>query len=732
MSFAPVAIPEATNLDSVPDFRSSTGLFKSLKSEHKLKASGKQLFDASVYQTDSSTSTFHDMVRSMSKLVSEAEPTAFHQMLSDISRDGHLLRLYTQNVDGLDVNLPGLETQIPLSPKGPWPTSVQLHGGLAKMTCAKCNKVTDFDAALFSGPEPPPCDFCVEADRVRTDHAGKRSHGIGRLRPRMVLYNEHNPDQDAIGSVVSADLRARPDAVIVVGTSMKIPGVRRIVREMCGVVRGRRDGLAVWINRDGPPLGKEFEDCWDLVVKGPCDEVAHQYGLSFLDQKCTSSDVESAKEKASFQVEIPSPKKQPIQMLTPAASPAPKRAEVKQKIFIKLKVSPQSSKEKKASAATKPNKPAKPKDPSKASKPRAKPGPKKSTKPPHPSAQLTSTFKLSKPSSTTAQGAANPKSKPKNLSRSGTSTPKSSPKKSHKRPPSSPHSRSSSPDLQATRPSLSKSRALHHQPQQQQQQQHHSQPPTTLFPGLLKPDPDTGPTPPNSQPSSNPSIPKSKTRPKTLPAIDFARASPRPDPLTPPGSRAGLTTAQSHSPNQVGRTAWKQHGLRPTEGEEEGEEVIDTGAGIHRKISSSPPPCEPLSSPVLGPVRGRTLGESAGGDAGAEAEASLLPGTSGEDHEEEEEEEQEEEESFVTAAEERVHADCEWTVGGRGEDYGEGKDRAAARARSGASSRPGEADEREKEGEREREWEREREREMERGTVSPRSVPRGMEMLLCS
>ncbi|KAF2843857.1 DHS-like NAD/FAD-binding domain-containing protein, partial [Plenodomus tracheiphilus IPT5] len=45
----------------IPDFRSATGLFNSLKKQHELKFSGKDLFDASVYQDDTSTSAFHDM-----------------------------------------------------------------------------------------------------------------------------------------------------------------------------------------------------------------------------------------------------------------------------------------------------------------------------------------------------------------------------------------------------------------------------------------------------------------------------------------------------------------------------------------------------------------------------------------------------------------------------------------------------------------------------------------------
>ena len=293
------------NDTTVPDFRSSNGLFNTLRSDNKLKASGKHLFDASVYQTDDSTSSFHDMVRTLSQLVSDAKPTVFHEMLATLASERRLMRLYTQNVDGIDTSLPPLITKVPLENKGPWPQTIQLHGSLEKMVCTKCNKLSPFQAALFSGPIPPLCIQCVENDQIRTDVAGKRSHGIGRLRPRMVLYNESNPDDEAIGAVVKADLLKRPDAVIVVGTSMEIPGVKRMVREMCGIVRNRRDGVAIWINRGPPPIGKEFEDCWDLVVAGDCDEVAQRVNLRLWNddgndyKDCTESEAGRAKKKAS-------------------------------------------------------------------------------------------------------------------------------------------------------------------------------------------------------------------------------------------------------------------------------------------------------------------------------------------------------------------------------------------------------------------------------------------------
>ncbi|KAI0160979.1 DHS-like NAD/FAD-binding domain-containing protein [Hypoxylon sp. FL1284] len=269
----------------IPDFRSSTGLFATLPKEHGLKGSGKHLFDASVYKHDSTTSSFHSMVRDLSHLTKKAEPTPFHHLIASLAKEGRLLRLYTQNVDGLDTSMPPLATKVPLNLKGPWPKTVQLHGGLGKMVCSKCNEISDFDGSLFEGPEAPLCKGCEETDNVRTSHAGKRSHGIGRMRPRMVLYNEYNPDEESIANVVRADIRSRPDAVVVVGTSMKIPGVRNMVKDMCRVTRERKDGITAWINLDSEPTGSDLKNCWDLVVQGKCDDVASLVHLPHYDEK---------------------------------------------------------------------------------------------------------------------------------------------------------------------------------------------------------------------------------------------------------------------------------------------------------------------------------------------------------------------------------------------------------------------------------------------------------------
>ncbi|KAF8475601.1 DHS-like NAD/FAD-binding domain-containing protein [Kalaharituber pfeilii] len=277
----------------IPDFRSAGGLFSTLRSDHKLKTSGKELFDAAVYRDNELTSSFHDMVRNLDSMVKKATPTAFHHLLASLAHEDRLLRLYSQNVDCIENQLPPLRTKVPLEPKGPWPKTIQLHGGLEKMVCSKCGWLGGFNAELFRGSEPPNCLECVEMESVR-GIAGKRSLGVGKLRPRIVLYNEYHPDSEAIGCVSRADLKTRPDALVVVGTSLKVPGIKRIVREMCKSVQDIRGGVTVWINEDDPPLGKDLEGAFDLIVKGDCEKVAGLVALPRWDGTVSEVRVESS------------------------------------------------------------------------------------------------------------------------------------------------------------------------------------------------------------------------------------------------------------------------------------------------------------------------------------------------------------------------------------------------------------------------------------------------------
>jgi len=56
--------------------------------------------------------------------------------------------------------------------------------------------------------------------------------------------------------------------VIVVGTSLKVPGTKRIVRETVKAVHHTPKGKAIWINPDPPPT-KDF----DIWIKGDCQRI---------------------------------------------------------------------------------------------------------------------------------------------------------------------------------------------------------------------------------------------------------------------------------------------------------------------------------------------------------------------------------------------------------------------------------------------------------------------------
>ena len=259
----------------IPDFRSSTGLFRILKNDYRLKTSGKQMFDASIVYNDSTqTKIFHSTMSDLHSLCTSSSSTPFHQFINEISANNRLLRLYTQNIDCLDTSLSHLSTRdlrAASEDEEEWPRTVQLHGSIRYMNCSKCQWTSEFQPSLFTSSDSvPECPECLKVDSARVD-SGKRSMGIGRLRPKVVLYNEFNPDAEVIGQITECDLTSRPDGLIVVGTSLKIPGVRRMVREMSQAVHASK-GATIWMNIDDPPqiTKREFEGCFDLIVKGDC------------------------------------------------------------------------------------------------------------------------------------------------------------------------------------------------------------------------------------------------------------------------------------------------------------------------------------------------------------------------------------------------------------------------------------------------------------------------------
>jgi NAD-dependent histone deacetylase SIR2 len=83
---------------------------------------------------------------------------------------------------------------------------------------------------------------------------------------------------------------------------------------MCNIIRDRKDGVTVWLNNDPEPVGKDLEDKWDLVVKGPCDEVARHANMRRWDdpidyKTVAEEDLNKVRGKHRAEVIIGTPRK---------------------------------------------------------------------------------------------------------------------------------------------------------------------------------------------------------------------------------------------------------------------------------------------------------------------------------------------------------------------------------------------------------------------------------------
>ncbi|GAA5887958.1 hypothetical protein JCM5296_001511 [Sporobolomyces johnsonii] len=302
----------------IPDFRSSAGLFESLKKQYPdaRLSSGKDLFDVGLFASEQNAAIFYNMIAELKKQTDAVEPTAFHSWLKELDDQGKLFRVYTQNIDALeeragltyglgDTSLPLPPRRAPRSPtKAPRPSAapvrapsptptpsssrlqpsssqsslsslsscssasesssyptprpspsppppppapthstiprcIPLHGHLSTLSCSHCSLTTPLAPflPLLSAGQGPACPRCMEIERARSA-AGDRSRGVGVLKPDVVLYGEEHKDGERVGEITRRDLMGqRPDLLLVVGTTLKVKGTKRLVRELSKVIK---------------------------------------------------------------------------------------------------------------------------------------------------------------------------------------------------------------------------------------------------------------------------------------------------------------------------------------------------------------------------------------------------------------------------------------------------------------------------------------------------------------
>lgn len=96
-----------------------------------------------------------------------------------------------------------------------------------------------------------------------------RATSVGTLRPSIVLYDEQHPLGDDIGDLQTYDIGRNPDLLLIMGTSLKVHGLKRVVKEFAKTVHSRKDGLVVFVN--ATPPSKEWEGIIDIHVHGQTD-----------------------------------------------------------------------------------------------------------------------------------------------------------------------------------------------------------------------------------------------------------------------------------------------------------------------------------------------------------------------------------------------------------------------------------------------------------------------------
>lgn len=150
---------------------------------------------------------------------------------------------------------------------------VYLHGSLRSLRCFQCGGVIDWDEGdremqTMSGNQPP-CPRCEDATTARQEK-GKRALGVGKLRPDIVLYGEEHPESQRISDIIQHDLSLAPDLLIIMGTSLKVHGLKTVVKEFAKAIHNKKDGKVVFINYT-KPADSVWADTIDYWVEMDCD-----------------------------------------------------------------------------------------------------------------------------------------------------------------------------------------------------------------------------------------------------------------------------------------------------------------------------------------------------------------------------------------------------------------------------------------------------------------------------
>ena len=194
----------------IPDFRSKDGLYAKVAAEFPHLRDPQSIFDKDFFRED--PRPFFTFAKNIFVPMSGGElhykPSAAHRFITQLEKENKLLRIYTQNIDGLEV-AGGLSHE----------RVVACHGSFETSTCTHCRrKVASLELAehINNGTVA----FCSSTSP--TDNA-RRCPGV--LKPDIVFFGESLPSH--FHRQMALD-RSQADLIIVVGTSLRVRPVSLI------------------------------------------------------------------------------------------------------------------------------------------------------------------------------------------------------------------------------------------------------------------------------------------------------------------------------------------------------------------------------------------------------------------------------------------------------------------------------------------------------------------------
>mmetsp|Transcript_18895 Transcript_18895/g.44466 ORF Transcript_18895/g.44466 Transcript_18895/m.44466 type:complete len:324 (-) Transcript_18895:384-1355(-) len=224
----------------IPDFRSpGTGLYDNLQ-KYNLPYP-EAVFDLQFFARN--PKPFVTLAKELWPTGLTFKPTITHCFLTLLSRKDKLLRVYSQNIDGLE-HLAQLPTE----------RLVECHGHFRTASCTRCGRSADdmdeIRKTVIEEQKAPTCRHCK-----------------GYIKPDIVFFGEGLPSH--FHALLPRDVKTA-DCCLVLGTSLQVAPVSMIPD------RVKRSTRRVLINREkvGTFPSRQFKE--DLVELDECDESIRQ------------------------------------------------------------------------------------------------------------------------------------------------------------------------------------------------------------------------------------------------------------------------------------------------------------------------------------------------------------------------------------------------------------------------------------------------------------------------